>query len=376
LLRVPEIVRLSDRRRYPGEAESMPLVRKNFPLNMSAGRHLPILLLLLALLPGPGITGEAAAPPRRSWKILHIMSYHSPWKWTDGQLAGFKAALQDLNIEYKVFQMDTKRRSDEAWRRKVGQEARDLIDSWKPDLVYTSDDYAQEYVAKYYLNQKLPFVFSGVNADPSQYGFVGSKNITGVLEQEHFVETVKLLQQIVPKVHKIAVIYDDDPTWPPVIARMRQSLKELPDITIISWDLIHTFAEFKRRMTALEKEADAVCFLGIFTFKDEHGKNVSYKEVQRWVLEHSKLPDISFWQDRISYGTLCVVNVSEYEQGLAAGRLARGILLEGRSPGSYTMQPTVKGNPMINLLRAKKLGINIKTGILLSVGVQDDVKHD
>jgi ABC-type uncharacterized transport system substrate-binding protein len=323
---------------------------------------------------GPPKAGADLAP--KKWKVLHIMSYHSPWKWTDGQFDGFKAALQGLDIEYKVFQMDLKRRTDAAWKERVGREARELIETWKPDLVYTSDDYAQEYVAKHYVNRKLPFIFSGVNADPSAYGFVGSTNITGVLEEEHFVESVKLLKQLVPKVEKIAVIYDDDPTWPPVLARMKKNLAQLPDIKITSWDLIHTFAQFKQRMLELPKEADAVCFLGIFTFKDDRGKNVSYKEVCRWVLDHSSLPDFSFWEDRISYGTLCAVNVSEYEQGLAAGRLARSVLLEGRSPADYPMQPTVKGIPMINLLRAKKLGINVKSGILLSVVVRDGVNKD
>ena len=101
-------------------------------------------------------------------------------------------------------------------------------------------------------------MFSGVNADPSVYGFVGSKNITGVLEEEHIVETIKLLKQIVPTVTKIAVIYDDDPTWPPVLARMEKSLPQLPGIEIISWDLIRTFAQFKQRITELQKEADAI----------------------------------------------------------------------------------------------------------------------
>jgi ABC-type uncharacterized transport system substrate-binding protein len=322
------------------------------------------------------VPGKGADLAQKKWKILHIMSYHSPWKWTDGQLNGFKDALRDLNIEYKVFQMDLKRRTDPAWKRKVSREARELINTWKPDLVYLSDDYALDYVAKYYANQKLPFVFSGVNADPAKPGFVKGENISGVLEEEMFVETIKLLKQIVPKVEKIGVIYDDDPTWPGVLGRMKKSLAQMHDIKIISWDLIHTFAEFEQRMTELQKEADAIGLLGIFTFKDANGKNVSYKEVLRWVYDHSSVPDFSFWADRISYGTLCVVNVSEYEQGLAAGRIARGILLEGRSPASYPMQPTVKGIPMINLSRAKKLGLNIKTGILLSVVVQEGVKQD
>lgn len=327
-------------------------------------------------LPGADSPGAGADLAKKQWKILHIMSYHSPWKWTDGQLEGFKAVLRGLNIEYTVFQLDMKRRTDEAWKKAVSREARELIDTWKPDLVYTSDDYAQKYVAVHYLYKKLPFVFSGVNAHPAVYGFVGSTNITGVLEEEHFVETIKLLQQIVPAVKKIAVIYDDDPTWPPVLARMEASIPQLPGIEIISWDLIHTFAQFKQRITELQKEADAIGFLGIFSFKDEHGNNVSYKTVSRWVMDHSTLPDFSFWEDRISYGTLCTVNVSEYEQGYAAGEIARGILVEGRSPASYPMKPTVKGVPMINLLRAKKLGIKIKSGILLSVTVRDGVNKD
>lgn len=63
-------------------------------------------------------------------------------------------------------------------------------------MVYTSDDIAQEFVAKYYINSAIPFVFSGVNADPRAYGFTGSHNVTGVLEQEHFVQSVQLLKEI------------------------------------------------------------------------------------------------------------------------------------------------------------------------------------
>jgi ABC-type uncharacterized transport system substrate-binding protein len=63
------------------------------------------------------------------------------------------------------------------------------------------------------------------------------------------------------------------------------------------------------------------------------------------------------------------VTVSGYEQGLAAGQIARGILVEGRSPASYPMLATVKGEPMINLARATKLGLTIKTTTLLSARV-------
>ena len=312
---------------------------------------------------------ETIFAPKATWKVLHIMSYHSPWKWTDDQLNGFKDALQGLDIEYRVFQMDTKRKSSEEWKQKAGKEARELIESWQPDLVYTNDDNAQEYVAKYFVNSSIPVVFSGVNADPQKYGFVGSKNITGVLEQEHFVESTQLLREIVPNVHKIAVIFDEGPTWPGVMKRMKANLDKLPNLEFTSWETIKTFEQFKHRMKELQTKADAVVLLGIFTFTDESGNNVPYSEVLRWTADNSRLPDFSFWKDRISYGTLCTVTVSGYEQGFAAGKIARGILADGKNPSDYPMKPTMKGEPVISLARANKLGIRIKSGILLTAQV-------
>ncbi|HEX9874489.1 MAG TPA: ABC transporter substrate binding protein [Deferrimonas sp.] len=312
---------------------------------------------------------SVADPPKARYKVLHIMSYHSPWRWTDGLFDGFKQALRDLDVEYRTFQMDTKRNNAGEWKEQKGKEARALIDSWQPDLVYTTDDDAQEYVARYYVNQTIPFVFSGVNKDPAEYGFEGSRNITGVVEHEHFVESVRLLKEIAPQVSRIAVVFDDASMWGPVRQRMQEKKSRLPGLEFVSWDVIHTFAEYRRKVAEYPKTADAIALIGIFNFKDEQGKNVPYQDVLRWTAENSALPDFGFWVDRVHYGTLCAVNVSEYEQGLAAGRIARAILAEGKSPAAFPMKPTVKGNPVISLSRANKLGIRVKSGILLAAEV-------
>jgi len=319
--------------------------------------------------PEEGTVAETIEVPAKRFKVLHIMSYHADWVWNQDQFKGFKDALEGVDIEYKVFEMDTKRRSSEEWMEKAGQKARDLVDTWQPDLVYTNDDNAQQYVVEHYVNTDTPFVFSAVNATPERYGFVGSTNVTGVLEQEHFVETVRLLKEIAPDVTKIAVIVDDGPTWPPVLERMKEKQSQLPDIEFISWDVILTFEEFKQKMAEYQTTADAVGLIGIFRFKDENSENVPYQDVLRWTAENSSLPDFAYWKDRISYGTLCAVTVSGYEQGLAAGKIARGILVEGKSPSNYSMEPTVKGEPVVSLARAKKLGIRIKSDILLAAQV-------
>ncbi len=307
---------------------------------------------------------------RREWKVLHVMSYHLPWEWTDDQLNGFQSELKDLNVNFRIFQMDTKRRSSEAWKREAGEQARDLIDAWKPDLVYTNDDNAQEYVARHYVDRDIPFVFSGVNGEPADYGFTKARNIAGALEQEHFVETVRFLQTIVSDAARIAVIVDEDPTWNGVVKRMREkAASHLPDVEFASWDVIRTFREYKRKVEKYQTEVDALALLGIHAFKDDDGKNVPWQEVLKWTALNSRLPDFSFWKDRIQYGTLCAVYVSGYEQGRAAGRIARGILAEGKSPSSYPMAPTVKGEPVLSLARARQLGIMPNAELLLTVKV-------
>jgi ABC-type uncharacterized transport system substrate-binding protein len=339
---------------------------------MSSLRHFRGCLAALAFVTFFTPVPAAAATPvqgAREFRILHIMSYHSPWRWTDRQLEGFQEEMKGVKTTYEVFQMDTKRNSSKEQKEGKGQQARALIESWKPDLVYTSDDDVQEYVAKHYLNSKLPFVFSGVNNHPRTYGFEGSSNVTGVLEHEHFAESVKLAKMIVPGAKRIALIFDDATMWDPVRARIGEAMKGLPGMQIVASDTVLTFAEYKRKIKDYQGSADIVGTIGIFNLKDGDGKNVPYQEVQKWTVENSRLPDFAFWIDRVYYGTLCAVTVSEREQGRAAGRIARAILTQGKSPANLAMVPTLKGAPVVSLARARKLGIRLDAGVLLGAEV-------
>ena len=116
-------------------------------------------MLVVVLLTGSLLTGscgttrqdlatqpkQTAETTEKTFKVLHVMSYHAEWKWNRDQFNGFKDALNGLNVEYQVVEMDTKRHSSPEWIEQISQEARDLIDTWHPDLVYTNDDNAQEH---------------------------------------------------------------------------------------------------------------------------------------------------------------------------------------------------------------------------------------
>ncbi len=335
-----------------------------------------IALVLVGAIASAGCTAPKSGGPQaqpsqpegtqKKFKVLHVMSYHSPWEWTDTQFKGFKDALKGLDVEYRVYQMDAKNRSSVERLQKSGREAAELIAAWRPDLVYTSDDEAQEYVASRHADGAIPFVFSGVNKLPQEYGVSQSMNIAGILEIEHFVESAALFHRVVPGATKVAVVFDDAPIWEAVAKRMKARAGEIPGIDFVAWDTIRTFAAYQAKMKEYEQQVDGVCLVGIFNFKDERGNNVHYRDVLKWTAENSRLPDFSFWIDRASFGTLCVVSVSGYEQGLAAGRIAREILADGRNPASFPMQPTTRGQAAISLARAKDLGLRIDSKALLS----------
>ncbi len=307
------------------------------------------------------------ASARGPLRIYHVMSFDSPWRWTDGQFAGFKEGLGAAPAEYRVFQMDVKRFSTPQAKTDRAAVAWRDIQAWQPDLIYTSDDDALGYIGRLRDDASPPLVFSGANRSLTDHGLERASNLTGVLEEEHFAESVQLLRTLSGQVRRLAVISDAAPHWAPVIQRIRARAAAMPGIELAQVDLTSRYAEFQSRVKHYgQGHADAVVYLGIFNLKDDSGRNVPYKTVQRWVTENSALPDISFWIDRIHHGVLCSVTISEHEQGLAAGRLARAILIDGRRAADLPILPTVKGHPAISLARARQLGITVKATELLS----------
>jgi ABC-type uncharacterized transport system substrate-binding protein len=308
----------------------------------------------------------AASAAAADYRVLHIMSYHGEWEWNRAQFTAFKQQLADLDVEYRVIEMDTKRRSDPEWTAEISAEAQRAIEDWRPDLVYSNDDNAQKHVVAPFPEDRTTFVFSAVNADPEAYGFDDRSDVTGVLEREHILQTLRLLREIAPDTRRIAVLLDDGPTWPGLVARMQGELEQRDDIEVVSYDTVATFAEYKRLVRGYQDSVDALGVLGVFTLKDEHGQNVPYEEVLRWTAENSALPDFSFWGSRMDLGTLCAVTVSAEAQGEAAGRMARRILVDGVDPREIAMAPTLRGEPVVSLARARSLGVKLSSSTLLT----------
>lgn len=105
----------------------------------------------------PGAQAATAA------RCLYVSSYHAGYEWNDGIERGMKPHLAG-KCELRTFYMDGKRQLGAAFAKSKAREAKELIDSWKPNIVIAADDNASKYLVMPYLkNVATPVVFCGIN---------------------------------------------------------------------------------------------------------------------------------------------------------------------------------------------------------------------
>jgi ABC-type uncharacterized transport system substrate-binding protein len=290
-----------------------------------------------------------------SSSILVLHSYHPQYEWVASINKGIRAVLEPLHAEVNYIYMDTKRHTDEAWKRRVGRETLEYIAQHSPDLVIAVDDNAQEYVARHLVNSDRPVVFCGVNSDPDKYGYP-AENVTGILERPLWRESLGLLQQVYP-VKRIAVLSSDDPTSEGALHYMQQLFV---DEVISDWLLVSGFDEWKAAVTQLNEKVDAVGIYMFHTIKtNEASQSLPPGQVMQWTRRHAEIPIIGFFDFTVYEGALLGVVEDGEEIGKQAAMYAVDIL-RGTPFSSLPVIKTERGIGLINRSAARRLDIDIE----------------
>ena len=93
-------------------------------------------------------------------KVLYVNSYHAEFPSAVRHTSTIRRLLAHTGVELRVIYMDTKRNTSEEYKEQAALQAKEVIDSWKPDVVIASDDNASKYlVMKYFKEARLPIVF-------------------------------------------------------------------------------------------------------------------------------------------------------------------------------------------------------------------------
>jgi ABC-type uncharacterized transport system substrate-binding protein len=308
----------------------------------------------LALAMTLGNTGTSVAADR----ILLVHSYHEGYAWVDAITAGVNRALEGSTAELEVFYMDTKRKTGEAWKLRAAKSAAEKVETFKPDVIITSDDNAQSYFAKQYAGKAGPnVVFCGVNAEPSTYGFPAA-NVTGILERPHVIDSMALLKTLFGGIKTAAVILDDSPTSDSTIDYMKTLAGSTP-LEIVRYDQPNTFDQWKALIGQYQDTVDALAVFVYHTIKETAGgDSIPSKEIMDWTMANNRLPSVGFLDFSIENGILCGIVESGEEHGNLAAQMALQIL-KGKAAGDIPVRTAKKGTVMFNAKTAKKLGVDI-----------------
>lgn len=286
--------------------------------------------------------------PYKSRKVFYVSSYlPEVVGWSKGIRDTIMQRLEETGIEYREFFMAAKTDSSPEHAEAQAQEARNLIEQFKPDVVITSDDPAAKYlVAPYYRNTDLPFVFVGVNWDASGYG-LPADNVTGMIEIELLEPLLAQLRRYA-KGDRIGILSENTLTSEKNIAFHRKLFGVRYDKTYS----VDTFEQWKEAYVKLQSEVDILIVRAPFGVR---GWNAA--EARNFVEEHIKIPTGGLTKDRIPYVMMSYARLPEEQGEWAADAALR--ILDGEAPGDIELARNKRGELLLNRRLIDKLGITL-----------------
>lgn len=331
---------------YPIHKFRSPGIPGNrFALNhpcLKTGR-LAVLILLLDCI---SLTAMAE-------KCLYISSYHQGYAWSDGVERGMRSVLQE-KCEIRQFNMDTKRNKQPDYMKKAGLEAKQLIDSWKPDIVITADDNAAKYVIQaHYKNHEIPFVFCGVNWTAEEYGFPYD-NVTGMVEVAPIYPLLEKVKHLIPDANNAIYIGADTVTEKKNLARFdtalsKQNIHLKPELAGTMEDWLNSYSRAQQYDFIIIGSNS-----GIQGWDEEHVVNT--------IRTNSRKLSVTNHDWMMPYTMLGFTKVPE-EQGEWAAQAALSILA-GVEISKIAIVPNRKWDIWTNSALLKTAGITLPEGLI------------
>ena len=212
----------------------------------------------------------------------------------------------------------------------------------------------------------IPIVMAGLPADPVESGVVESLarpggNVTGVslLTRELDAKRLELLKEAVPKVARVAVLYD------PIPSNVRTVKDDLPAaarglrLTVWSWE-VRGAVDFDKVFSGISKQRpDGLLVLG------SPLTNINRKRIVDFALK-SRLPSISSVREFVAAGGLMSYGADEAERYRRVAYYVDRIL-KGAKPADLPVEQPTKFELVINLKTAKQIGVTIPQTLLYRV---------
>ena len=292
------------------------------------------------------------------------------------QSALIKAGFGMDDLEFQSYAMDTKKVNNTP--QLIAEQAviaLDKIQQFKPDVLVTLDDNAFRTVALELVDTDIQIVFSGMNNIPHRYNKVAKwldtveapgHNITGVYEKIHFSTALKVQKNIQPNMKKVQIISDNSPTGKALIRQVKLELEKDPISADVDFFITDSWEAYQKKIMEINNSDIDTLYPIALRLKDKKGETYTAAEILTWTGKNSKKPEIPLNFAFVKLGLLGGAGVDFEAMGYQAGQIAAEILAGKKSAGEIPVQDAERYALVFNINRARSLGIDIPSDILLA----------
>lgn len=307
-------------------------------------------------------TGDKAEHERqdatyKGKRILWVSSYHEGYETHDDEERGIRTVLKNTGVDFRIFEMDTKRNDSEDFAKQAGLRALALVKEFQPDVVIASDDNAQKHLVVPYLKDTdLPVVFCGVYWDASAYGYP-CRNVTGMVEVDLTREMIRHFKQYT-RGERIGFLAGDGETERKIVHIYNERFFN----GAMKSYLVNNMEDFKSSFLRAQDEVDM-----LYVYNYAGIKNWDQRAAELLLAGHTEIPTGShnrFMAPLVVF----VVAKSMEEHGAYAAQTALKIL-HGAHPSAIPLAENRRAELLVNLKMAKRAGIVLPVSVLKTATV-------
>lgn len=180
-------------------------------------------------------------------------------------------------------------------------------------------------------------------------------NITGVSDQTPVADTVSLIKEITPDAKTIGVLYSSNEDNSKIQVAEFKAAAEEAGYTVLEY-AVASSNELASTVEVASSKVDA-----LFTPVDNTVASAFSTVVS--VANKSKTPIFTSVEDMVEGGGIASVTLSQYDLGVATGKMAAKIL-DGTNPADTPVQIFNEGTIVVNQKVAKELGITLSDDVI------------
>ncbi|WP_269088113.1 tryptophan ABC transporter substrate-binding protein [Streptococcus suis] len=180
-------------------------------------------------------------------------------------------------------------------------------------------------------------------------------NITGVSDQTPVADTVSLIKEITPDAKTIGVLYSSNEDNSKIQVAEFKAAAEEAGYTVLEY-AVASSNELASTVEVATSKADV-----LFTPVDNTVASAFSTVVS--VANKTKTPIFTSVEDMVEGGGIASVTLSQYDLGVATGKMAAKIL-DGANPGDTPVQIFNEGTIVVNQKVAKELGITLSDDVI------------